>query len=79
MHYCGVMRTEALSLIVALALGGCGDSCPDGTVVQQLPGASTLSGQFSVDDRLLTAREVNSYRLVSGETVTYTWEWQATR
>jgi hypothetical protein len=73
------MRTEALTLIVALALGGCGDSCPDGTVVQQLPGASTLSGQFSADDRLLTAREVNSYRLVSGETVTYTWEWQATR
>src|SRR5687768_4092906 len=45
----------------------------------QMPGASSLSGRFSADDRLLTATEVNTYRLVSGETVTYTWEWQATR
>ncbi|MEO5739209.1 MAG: hypothetical protein ABIS29_01260 [Vicinamibacterales bacterium] len=44
-----------------------------------MPGASSLSGRFSADDRLLTATEVNSYRLTSGETVTYTWEWQATR
>ena len=46
----------------------------------QMPGASSLSGRFSADDRLLTATEVNTYRLItSGETVTYTWEWQATR
>jgi hypothetical protein len=45
----------------------------------QMPGASSLSGRFSADDRLLTATEVNTYRLTSGETVTYTWEWQATR
>lgn len=45
----------------------------------QMPGASSLSGRFSADDRLLTATEVNSYRLTSGETVTYTWEWQAMR
>ena len=45
----------------------------------QMPGASSLSGRFSGDDRLLTATEVNTYSLASGETVTYTWEWQATR
>jgi hypothetical protein len=59
--------------------GSRGFSCPDGTVVQQLPGVSSLSGHFSADDRLLTATEVNSYPLVSGETVTYRWDWQATQ
>jgi hypothetical protein len=38
-----------------------------------------LSGSFSDSDQLLTAREVNSYLLTSGEAVTYTWDWQATR
>jgi hypothetical protein len=40
---------------------------------------STLSGRFSGDDQVLIAKEVNTYRLMSGEPVTYTWEWQATR
>lgn len=46
---------------------------------QQMPGVSTLSGRFSADDQQVTATEVNTYRLISGETVIYTWEWQATR
>jgi hypothetical protein len=45
----------------------------------QMAGVSNLSGRFSDDDRQLTATEVNTYRLISGETVTYTWEWQASR
>jgi hypothetical protein len=53
--------------------------CPDGTTVSQLPGVSNLSGRFSGDDQLLTASEVNSYRLATGEPVIYTWEWRATR
>jgi hypothetical protein len=52
--------------------------CPEGPVVQ-LAGTSALSGHFSADGRLLTATEVNTYPLASGETVTYKWEWQATR
>ena len=60
-------------------LGGGGRPCRDGTSFQQMPGVSNLSGRFSADDQSLTATEVNSYRLTSGEPVTYTWEWQATR
>jgi hypothetical protein len=44
-----------------------------------MPGASVFSGRFSADDQLMTATEVNSYPLSSGELVTYTWEWQAKR
>jgi hypothetical protein len=54
--------------------------CPDGSSVQQLGGGvSKLEGFFSADDQLLTAYEVNSYRLATGEAVHYTWEWRATR
>jgi hypothetical protein len=60
-------------------LGGGGRPCADGTSFQQMPGNSDLSGRFSPDDQQLTATEVNSYRLTSGEPVTYTWDWQATR
>ena len=57
-----------------------GMTCPDGMTVNQLPGGvSNLSGRFSADDQLLTASEVNSYRLATGEPVIYTWEWRATR
>ena len=52
--------------------------CPEGPVAQ-LAGTSALSGYSSADGRLLTATEVNTYPLASGETVTYRWEWQATR
>jgi hypothetical protein len=60
-------------------LQGGGRPCQDGTSFPQLPGASVLSGRFSADDQLMTATEVNSYPLTSGEVVTYTWEWQAKR
>jgi hypothetical protein len=60
-------------------LGGGGRPCQDGTSFQQMPGVSVLSGRFSADDRLMTATEVNSYPLTSGEVVTYTWEWQLRR
>ena len=40
---------------------------------------SDLYGRFSADDQTMTATEVNSYRLTSGEPVTYRWDWQATR
>ena len=44
-----------------------------------MPGVSVLSGRFSADDQFMTANEVNSYPLTSGEVVTYTWEWQLRR
>ena len=53
-------------------------SC-DGTSFEQKPGVSNLSGSFSADDTLLRATETNSYTLGTGEAVTYTWDWQATR
>jgi len=44
-----------------------------------MPGVSNLTGSFSVDDQRATLIEANTYRLTSGETVTYTWGWEATR
>jgi hypothetical protein len=44
-----------------------------------MPGVSVFSGQFTADDQLLTATEVNSYPLTSGEIVSYTWAWQGKR
>ena len=60
-------------------LEGGGKPCDDGTSFQQMPGTSQLSGRFSADDQALSATEVNSYRLNTGELVTYTWDWQASR
>jgi hypothetical protein len=64
--------------IAPLTAGG-GATCLDGTTVTQLAGASALTGTFSTDDQRATLTEVNSYRLATGELVTYTWDWQATR
>jgi hypothetical protein len=59
--------------------GGGGAACGDSPFFEQLPGTSNLTGHFSADDQQMTATEVNSYRLTTGETVTYTWNWVATR
>ena len=59
-------------------LEGGGTSC-DGTTYQQMPGVTNLSGHFSNDDRQLAATEVNSYRLTTGEPITYKWAWEAAR
>jgi hypothetical protein len=61
------------------ALEGGGKPCDDGTSFQQMPGTSHVSGRFSADDQSLSATEVNSYRLNTGELLTYTWDWQASR
>jgi hypothetical protein len=53
-------------------------SC-DGATFEQKPGVSRLTGSFSADDTLLRATETNSYTSGSGESVTYVWDWQATR
>jgi hypothetical protein len=60
-------------------LSGGARPCQDGTTFQQMAGTSNLTGRFSADDRSVTATEVNSYRLASGEPVTYTWAWQGKR
>jgi hypothetical protein len=80
-EYVGTINGSEFTAQQVKPLEGSGGSlCPDGTNVQQLPGGvSNLSGRFSSDDQLLTANEVNSYRLATGEAVNYTWEWRATR
>jgi hypothetical protein len=50
-----------------------------GTPIFQLSGVSNLSGRFAPDDQTLAATESNVYPLNTGETVTYTWDWQAHR
>lgn len=78
-NYAGTVSGSDFSATGAGPLEGGGRPCQDGTSFEQMPGVSNLSGRFSGGDQLLTATEVNSYRLTSGEPVTYTWDWQATR
>ena len=78
-NYVGTYTGTELTASGVAPLTGGGTSCLDGTTVTQLAGASALSGSFSADDQRATLTEVNSYRLTTGELVTYTWDWQATR
>jgi hypothetical protein len=50
-----------------------------GTRIIQLPGVSNLSGRFATDGQTMSGTELNVYPLNTGETVTYQWNWQATR
>jgi hypothetical protein len=78
-NYAGTVSGLEFSASGLRPLEGGGRPCQDGSSFTQTEGASNLSGRFSADDQLLTATEVNSYRLTTGEAVTYTWDWQATR
>jgi len=78
-NYTGTFSGNEFSASGRQPLEGGGTTCEDGTSVQQRPGTSTLSGSFSADDQIMTASEVNSYTLTSGEPVVYTWAWRATR
>jgi hypothetical protein len=79
-EYVGTTNGNDFTAQQVRPLEGGGTVCPDGTNVQQLSGGvSNLSGRFSADDQLMTANEVNSYRLATGEAVDYSWEWRATR
>ena len=78
-NYAGTLSGSEFSASGGPIGGGGGRPCEDGTLFQQNPGVSALSGRFSEDDRNMTATEVNSYRLTTGEPVTYTWDWQARR
>ena len=78
-NYAGTISGNEFLATGVRPLEGGGRPCQDGTSFQQLPGVSRLSGRFADDDQSLTATEVNSYNLTSGEPVTYTWDWRATR
>jgi len=78
-NYAGTTSGTEFSARGIAPLTGGGRPCADGTSFTQLPGVSNLSGRFAADDQTLTATEVNTYSLTSGEPVTYTWDWQATR
>ena len=78
-NYAGTFSGSEFSATGNEPLDGGGTPCMDGTSFRQMPGASNLSGRFSADDQQLSGHEVNSYVLTSGEPVTYTWAWEATR
>jgi hypothetical protein len=78
-NYTGTFRDRDFSVAGNAGLTGGAGSCKDGTPYSQLAGVSNLSGTFDSDDKLITAAEVNSYHMSTGEPVTYTWSWQATR
>jgi hypothetical protein len=78
-NYVGTYTGAELTANGVAPLTGGGATCLDGTTVTQMAGASALTGSFSADDQRATLTEVNSYRLTTGELVTYTWGWQATR
>jgi hypothetical protein len=76
--YTGTYNGTQFSASGTESLEGGGTAC-DGSTYEQRPGVSNLSGLFSNDDRELTASEVNSYVLTTGEVVSYTWGWKAVR
>lgn len=78
-NYTGTFSGNDFSATGRQPLAGGGTPCQDGTSFPQRPGVSNLSGSFSADDQVMTASEVNSYTLTSGEPVVYTWAWRATR
>ena len=78
-NYSGTFSGSELTAAGVAPLEGGGRPCQDGTLFTQMPGVSNLTGSFSADDQRATLTEVNTYRLISGETVTYTWGWEATR
>lgn len=78
-NYSGTTSGSEFTASGVRPLDGGGRPCADGTSFQQMPGASSLTGRFSADDQAMTATEVNSYRLTTGEAVVYTWDWQAAR
>lgn len=79
-NYAGTYGGSDFSAAGVAPLEGGGGQCPEGGgLFPQLPGTSNLTGRFADDDRSLTANEVNSYRLTTGELVTYTWAWTGTR
>jgi hypothetical protein len=78
-NYTGTVSGNQFTASGRQPLEGGGTPCQDGTSFQQRPGVSNLSGSFSADDQVMTASEVNSYTLTSGEPVVYTWSWRATR
>ena len=78
-NYTGTISENEFSASGRQPLEGGGRPCQDGTSFQQRPGVSNLSGSFSADDQVMTASEVNSYTLTTGEPVVYTWAWRATR
>ena len=78
--YVGTYSGSDFSTEAVTPLEGGGGQCPEGgPATPQLPGTSRLTGRFADDDRSLTGNEVNSYRLTTGELVTYTWAWTGTR
>jgi hypothetical protein len=78
-NFTGTMTGSDFSATGDKPLDGGGGNCQNGEgPFPQLSGVSKLTGSFS-SDTVMTASEVNTYPLASGGTVTYTWEWQATR
>ena len=78
-NYAGTLDGADFTASGTKPLTGGGRPYADGSLFEQLPGTSNLTGQFSNDDQQWTAAEVNSYRLTTGEPVTYTWNWVAKR
>jgi hypothetical protein len=78
--YTGTITADGFSATAGPLPAGQG-ACTDGSglLFPQQPGVSNVTGRFSADDQEMTATEVNSYLLATGEPVTYTWDWKATR
>lgn len=76
--YTGTSSGNDFTARQSVPLQGGGFDCA-GTRITQLPGVSNLAGRFASDGQTMSATESNVYPLNTGETVTYTWNWEATR
>jgi hypothetical protein len=66
-------------LTAAMEASGSGYYVCGGSNVDVVREEHHVSGRFSGDGRALTAEDVMSLHLTSGETVTYRYDWSATR
>ncbi len=78
-QYAGAVVGQEFTAARATGNGNGRVFCSGGRTFDARSASSQVSGRFSDDGRTLTATEVGSYRLTSGETLTFRSDWIASR
>jgi hypothetical protein len=78
-QYAGTAVGKEFTAARATGNGNLRIFCSGGQTFDARSGPSQVSGRFSDDGRALTATEVGSIRLTSGETLTFRSDWTASR
>jgi hypothetical protein len=78
-QYAGTSVGKGFTAVRATGNGDGRIFCSGGQAFGARSDPSQVSGRFSDDGRTLTATEVGSYHLASGETLTFQSDWTASR